>query len=424
MCTVHCIPDLLRLRPKLHCSHGCCEVLFWDGGPEGEGGAHPNTCWSQGEGQGKCRGRGACSLYTHVLELGRSADSLVLLIKAVFFKLKGKPVRRFSASTADFEADTSGHAVAMTTDEAESQQKKPRQQQEEGGQEEQPPSPEHEHLLRARNRSSTGRGLSRLFSSLLKRRSQCDSDSPDKDGPAQDEAKAPIALADPELRAEPEGEVPEPEQEVTWMDMNKEIRRQVHGANYNFTFNVKFYPSDPAQLTEDITRLTSTEMATTPRKFLALGSKFRYSGRTQAQTRQASSLIARPAPAFQRTNSKRNSRSLDGAMASTPDNKSSRPVSAPVMSPVSPGEATPSPLLPALRHLADQLDGSTPKSRRSADRRNEVRTDRHSDSARSSPRLDFTPELKEREEALPLPELCPQRTAGQDTGLSALETPA
>ncbi|CAL9691109.1 unnamed protein product [Knipowitschia caucasica] len=595
----------------------------------------------------------------------------------------------------------------MTTDEAESQQKKPRQQQEEGGQEEQPPSPEHEHLLRARNRSSTGRGLSRLFSSLLKRRSQCDSDSPDKDGPAQDEAKAPIALADPELRAEPEGEVPEPEQEVadlekkdpeeekkegeeeeevkekqpepedgpqteetkagdpadadqdpqkdpeeknpetednkapkaprkprnleititllddttyelelekhakgqdlfdkvcdhlnllekdyygvaiwdtpslkTWMDMNKEIRRQVHGANYNFTFNVKFYPSDPAQLTEDITRyylclqlrkdilagrlpcsfvtlallgsyalqselgeydpevhlpdyakslkiaqgqtpeledkmmelhrtyramspaqadlmflengkklsmygvdlhqakdldgvdimlgvcssglmvykdklrinrfpwpkvlkvsykrssffikvrpsevelyesaigfklpnykaakklwkvcvehhtffrLTSTEMATTPRKFLALGSKFRYSGRTQAQTRQASSLIARPAPAFQRTNSKRNSRSLDGAMASTPDNKSSRPVSAPVMSPVSPGEATPSPLLPALRHLADQLDGSTPKSRRSADRRNEVRTDRHSDSARSSPRLDFTPELK------------------------------
>uniref|UniRef100_A0A8C6V1F1 Protein 4.1 n=1 Tax=Neogobius melanostomus TaxID=47308 RepID=A0A8C6V1F1_9GOBI len=120
-------------------------------------------------------------------------------------------------------------------------------------------------------------------------------------------------------------------------------------------------------------RLTSTEMATTPRKFLALGSKFRYSGRTQAQTRQASSLIDRPAPAFQRTNSKRNSRSLDGAMASTPDNKSSRPVSAPVMSPVSPGEATPSPLLPALRHLIDQHDGSTPKSRRSADRRQEIR---------------------------------------------------
>uniref|UniRef100_A0A3Q4G2H0 Protein 4.1 n=1 Tax=Neolamprologus brichardi TaxID=32507 RepID=A0A3Q4G2H0_NEOBR len=271
----------------------------------------------------------------------------------------------------------------------------------------------------------------------------------------------------------------------TWMDLTKEIRRQVQGANYNFTFNVKFYPPDPAQLSEDITRyylclqlrkdilqgrlpcsfvtlallgsyalqselgeydpevhgseyakemkmaqgqtkeledkmmelhhtyrsvaqwssyfiscrsihdldgvdiilgvcasglmvykdklrinrfpwpkvlkvsykrssffikirpsevehyesaigfklpnykaakklwkvcvehhtffrLTSSEMATTPRKFLALGSKFRYSGRTQAQTRQASSLIDRPAPLFQRSSSKRNSRSLDG----------------------------------------------------------------------------------------------------------------
>ncbi|XP_070317483.1 band 4.1-like protein 2 isoform X6 [Odocoileus virginianus] len=48
-------------------------------------------------------------------------------------------------------------------------------------------------------------------------------------------------------------------------------------------------------------------------KFLTLGSKFRYSGRTQAQTRQASSLIDRPAPHFDRTSSKRVSRSLDGA---------------------------------------------------------------------------------------------------------------
>uniref|UniRef100_A0A8D0L5T3 Erythrocyte membrane protein band 4.1 like 2 n=1 Tax=Sphenodon punctatus TaxID=8508 RepID=A0A8D0L5T3_SPHPU len=47
--------------------------------------------------------------------------------------------------------------------------------------------------------------------------------------------------------------------------------------------------------------------------FLTLGSKFRYSGRTQAQTRQASSLIDRPAPYFERTSSKRISRSLDGA---------------------------------------------------------------------------------------------------------------
>ncbi|XP_053122898.1 protein 4.1 isoform X23 [Hemicordylus capensis] len=59
-------------------------------------------------------------------------------------------------------------------------------------------------------------------------------------------------------------------------------------------------------------RLTSTE-AIPKSRFLALGSKFRYSGRTQAQTRQASRLIDRPAPQFERTASKRASRSLDGA---------------------------------------------------------------------------------------------------------------
>ncbi|XP_063773390.1 band 4.1-like protein 2 isoform X7 [Pseudophryne corroboree] len=48
-------------------------------------------------------------------------------------------------------------------------------------------------------------------------------------------------------------------------------------------------------------------------KFLTLGSKFRYSGRTQAQTREASTRIDRPAPYFERTSSKRVSRSLDGA---------------------------------------------------------------------------------------------------------------
>ncbi|XP_072533444.1 band 4.1-like protein 2 isoform X12 [Salminus brasiliensis] len=59
-------------------------------------------------------------------------------------------------------------------------------------------------------------------------------------------------------------------------------------------------------------RLTNPEQPTKS-KFLTLGSKFRYSGRTQAQTRQASSLIDRPAPYFERTSSKRISRSLDGA---------------------------------------------------------------------------------------------------------------
>ncbi|XP_073790092.1 band 4.1-like protein 2 isoform X20 [Danio rerio] len=59
-------------------------------------------------------------------------------------------------------------------------------------------------------------------------------------------------------------------------------------------------------------RLTSPEQPTKS-KFLTLGSKFRYSGRTQAQARQASTLIDRPTPYFQRTSSKRISRSLDGA---------------------------------------------------------------------------------------------------------------
>ncbi|XP_053498142.1 band 4.1-like protein 2 isoform X9 [Ictalurus furcatus] len=62
-------------------------------------------------------------------------------------------------------------------------------------------------------------------------------------------------------------------------------------------------------------RLTNPEQPTKS-KFLTLGSRFRYSGRTQAQTRQASSLIDRPAPHFIRTASKRSSRSLDTAPVS------------------------------------------------------------------------------------------------------------
>lgn len=57
-----------------------------------------------------------------------------------------------------------------------------------------------------------------------------------------------------------------------------------------------------------------------PKKFLTLGSKFRYSGRTQAQTRRASALIDRPAPYFERSSSKRYtmSRSLDGGRHYSP----------------------------------------------------------------------------------------------------------
>ncbi|XP_026148920.1 uncharacterized protein LOC113122119 isoform X2 [Mastacembelus armatus] len=57
----------------------------------------------------------------------------------------------------------------------------------------------------------------------------------------------------------------------------------------------------------------STVEPPSSRRFLVLGSKFRYSGRTQAQTRQASSMIDRPAPRFARSASKRLSHNLDGA---------------------------------------------------------------------------------------------------------------
>ncbi|XP_030613059.1 LOW QUALITY PROTEIN: band 4.1-like protein 3 [Archocentrus centrarchus] len=65
-------------------------------------------------------------------------------------------------------------------------------------------------------------------------------------------------------------------------------------------------------------RLVSQEE--TPKKFLTLGSKFRYSGRTQIQSRRASAQISRPAPHFPRCISKRSmlSRSLDGASQTGP----------------------------------------------------------------------------------------------------------
>ncbi|XP_078279570.1 protein 4.1-like isoform X7 [Rhinoraja longicauda] len=72
-------------------------------------------------------------------------------------------------------------------------------------------------------------------------------------------------------------------------------------------------------------RLTTPE-SSAKSKFLSLGSKFRYSGRTQAQTREASALIDRPAPRFERTASKRASRSLDGAVVVVTPDRSPRPV--------------------------------------------------------------------------------------------------
>ncbi|XP_072404145.1 protein 4.1 isoform X6 [Chiloscyllium punctatum] len=80
-------------------------------------------------------------------------------------------------------------------------------------------------------------------------------------------------------------------------------------------------------------RLTTPE-STAKSKFLSLGSKFRYSGRTQVQTREASALIDRPAPRFERTASKRASRSLDGAAVTGTPDRSPRAVttSAPTIS--------------------------------------------------------------------------------------------
>ena len=70
-------------------------------------------------------------------------------------------------------------------------------------------------------------------------------------------------------------------------------------------------PNDPS-------RLVSPEPP--PKGFLVIGSKFRYSGRTQAQTRQASALIDRPAPQFERSVSKRYllPRSVDGGECTDP----------------------------------------------------------------------------------------------------------
>ncbi|NWV26239.1 EPB41 protein, partial [Origma solitaria] len=101
-------------------------------------------------------------------------------------------------------------------------------------------------------------------------------------------------------------------------------------------------------------RLTSTE-AIPKSRFLALGSKFRYSGRTQAQTRQASALIDRPAPQFERTASKRASRSLDGAVAVITPERSPRPTSAPAIAQSHPAE--PAPAKPEVKDMATSKVG-------------------------------------------------------------------
>uniref|UniRef100_A0A674MQ88 Protein 4.1 n=1 Tax=Takifugu rubripes TaxID=31033 RepID=A0A674MQ88_TAKRU len=102
------------------------------------------------------------------------------------------------------------------------------------------------------------------------------------------------------------------------------------------------------------------------RRFPVLGSKFRYSGRTQVQTRQASSMIDRPAPRFTRSASKRLSRNLDGGMLVVTQ-RGTRPVSAPVFSQTALAEAG-IPMAPF-----DQPQTSTPiKTTRKEERKLEV----------------------------------------------------
>uniref|UniRef100_A0ACB8FEJ7 Uncharacterized protein n=1 Tax=Sphaerodactylus townsendi TaxID=933632 RepID=A0ACB8FEJ7_9SAUR len=44
------------------------------------------------------------------------------------------------------------------------------------------------------------------------------------------------------------------ENQKNWLDPAKEIKKQIRSGAWQFSFNVKFYPPDPAQLSEDITR--------------------------------------------------------------------------------------------------------------------------------------------------------------------------
>ncbi|XP_016333776.1 band 4.1-like protein 3 [Sinocyclocheilus anshuiensis] len=44
------------------------------------------------------------------------------------------------------------------------------------------------------------------------------------------------------------------ENQKNWLDASKEMKKQIITGPWNFAFSVKFYPPDPAQLSEDITR--------------------------------------------------------------------------------------------------------------------------------------------------------------------------
>ncbi|XP_035989192.1 protein 4.1-like isoform X3 [Fundulus heteroclitus] len=87
-------------------------------------------------------------------------------------------------------------------------------------------------------------------------------------------------------------------------------------------------------------------------------------------------------------------------MVTTPDNKSNRPVSAPAMSPVSSGEARPSPLLPTLPQ-PNHPDSYKPKTQRHADWKMELKTECKPEYTKSrSPKPQSTSEIKKRPKRL------------------------
>ncbi|XP_020331746.2 band 4.1-like protein 3 [Oncorhynchus kisutch] len=62
------------------------------------------------------------------------------------------------------------------------------------------------------------------------------------------------------------------ENQKNWLDPNKDLKKQIRSGPWNFAFNVKFYPPDPAQLSEDISRSAgwTDSMVNTPGHFVFL----------------------------------------------------------------------------------------------------------------------------------------------------------
>lgn len=134
--------------------------------------------------------------------------------------------------------------VTMTTDKVNSGQKQQPEDGEAGAQEPDPIEPlqdgpscspltlegsEDRQQAKPRQYASTSRGLSRLFSTFLKRRSQCSEDEGIKEERGQEkeshlDAKAPIADPEPELRNE--GDAPHDLHSISSTENQVRVRRR------------------------------------------------------------------------------------------------------------------------------------------------------------------------------------------------------